>query len=169
MRKERLWRRVLVAVAAVALLLAFPQGVRAGEAVELDVYYYRFDREGGAFLDAETFWVYGGLDEQALLWIRFVNLLENEDSALVPCVSPEARLLGVWLRDGELFVDMSGGILDYGGGTAQERLLIGQLARNAAAVSGADFITLLVDGTAVVWPEGSRTVRLPLAEIADAL
>jgi|GEM_PF-1480744 len=150
-----------VALATAMLLMAFPQPVRA-EVRVVDVYYYALDCEGDAYFETETFEVYGGLGEAALLWIRFANLLENAELDKVPSVATGTRLLGVWLVEEVLYVDMSAEVLSYGGGVWNERMLFAQLMRNAGEVNGARWLTLLVEGTEVVWPEGSRAVCLAI-------
>ena len=162
--KPGFWRRIVVAAAVAAALMAFPQSVRAAESRFVDVFYVEFDREGEAFFASEQFEVCGGLDGDILLWVRFANLLENANKGKVPCVTAGTRLLDVRLEDGTLYVNASRELLGYGGGAGNERLLLGQLVRNAQAVAGAFRLTLLVEGAAPVMPEGSLAANITLAE-----
>jgi len=159
-------RRLAVAVVTAGVLMAFPQPVRAVEEHVVSVFFYEFDREGEAFFTTEQFYVCGGLDGDILLWVRFANLLENHDVGKVPCVMPGTRLLGIW-RDAEmLYLNLSREVLGYGGGAGNERLLLEQLFRNAQDVEGVVWLTVLVEGETVVWPEGSHTRKIPILQMS---
>jgi len=157
-------RRFVVALVVTVVLMAFPQNVRAADSQWVDVFYYEFDQEGAAEWAVERFEVCGGLDGDVLLWVRFANLFENIELGKVPCVTAGTRLLAVWVADGTLFVNVSREALSYGGGAGHERIFLGQIVRNAMAIECAGRLTILVEGAAVVWPEGSRTAGITLAD-----
>jgi len=163
-------RRLCVALVTIAVLFAFPQTAKADTLastnapafVTLYVYRYAFDNAGNAYFETERFEAHGRLasDTQALLRIRFANLLESP--AKTPCVAQGTRLLGIWQDHDTLFINVSREILSFGGGVANERLLLNQILRNAAEVPGAACLVLLVEGAEVTWPEGSRTAWIPI-------
>ena len=157
-------RRICVALLAATALLVFPPIAQANTPTSVDVYYYEFDSSNRAYFVTERFEVHGRLagDEQALLYVRFANLLENAAPNKIPAVAKGTRLLGVWLNHDTLFINLSREALSYGGGAAGEHLLIDQLLRNAAAVPNVACLTLLVEGQDIIWPEGSLTSWIPI-------
>ena len=162
------WRNLCVIFVVLLALFAFPQTVQAAPFVAIDVYYYALDGVGEPCFVTERFEVHGRLadDEQAMMRVRFANLLENLAPSQTVGIPQGTRLLGVWRDHDTLFLNVSREILDYGG-AANGRLLRGQLLRNAAEVYGAACLVVLVEGAEVVWPEGLRMSWIPIRADAE--
>jgi len=148
-------RRKLTLLAFIILLLfAFPQRARADCGRE---YIVRFEtRNGISRLIHEELYFMGDFSDRERAWIIFYNLLCMERSEFVP---PGVRLLGVWIEHGELIVNVSDEIKNYGG-TYNEMRLRTQIVLTGLEMRGVNAVTLLIEGEPGILPEGSTIYRV---------
>lgn len=90
-------------------------------------------------------------------------VLEQPQSPHLRTAVPRGvRLYGVWLQQGILFVNYTRELFAYGGGTYREQRLLAQIVYTLTQTPEVQQVQLLIEGQAVLAPEGSPT-DTPLA------
>ena len=134
---------------AIVLLLIFIFPIRARACGQESI--ARFETQGNiSRLTYEDLFFTGEFTTRERAWVIFYNLLCMGRSEFVP---QGVELLGVTLVQGELVVNVSSHIKNYGG-TYNEEHLHAQLVLSGLGICGVDAVTLLIDGEPGVLPEG---------------
>lgn len=135
------------------LIFIFPQKARAGE--REFIARFRTD-DGMSMLTYEELDFIGVFSEKERAWVVFHNLLCSGKSEFVP---QGVRLLSVNIVGGELIVNVSDQIRNYGG-IYNEKHLRAQIVLTGLELRSADTVTLLINGEPAVLPEGSTINRV---------
>lgn len=113
-------------------------------------------------LQAEYMPLATGAPEEVLRAVMVRLLAPPASPGLTTQLPAGTKLRRAWIKDGTAYLDFSGHIINYHGGAARELGLLGQIVFTATAVPGVDRAQVLVEGRALIFPEGSPADR-PLA------
>jgi len=153
--------KLLIVLLTVLAIYAFPQEVHAEH--ELFFYYVQYDNNGEAVWKktAVTVGPEPSLDRRA--FALFKAFFTSELPSSVP---GGTRLLQAYVIEGELFLNVSEEILQYGG-TYNETIIKEQIFRTARELDGADTITLLIEGWETPLTEGTLISHVSLPTFTD--
>ncbi|MDR1532448.1 MAG: GerMN domain-containing protein [Clostridiales bacterium] len=131
------------------LIFTFPQKAGA-ESVYL-INYLAFDENG------REYWTTGevyteAIDSGQIAYSVFSAMFGGENTY---CIPAGVTVLGTEIREGNLFLDLSAEILDYGGSFYEERLKA-QLISTALGLPGVASLSLLVNGRRAGLSEGGE-------------
>ena len=137
----------------ILLLFVFPQQARAGEREFIACFQ---TQDGLNLLTYQDLYFEGEFSIRERAWVLFYNLLCMGRSEFVPS---GVELLGVTLVKGELVINVSSHIKNYGG-VYNEKHLLAQLVLTGLELRGVDAVTLLIEGEPGILPEGSVINRM---------
>jgi len=134
-------------------LFAFPQSVKASDREIIALFE---THDGINLLVYEDLYFVGEFSQRERAWVVFYNLLCMDKSAFVPS---GVQLLGVFLVQQELVINVSSHIKNYGG-IYNEKHLRAQIVLTGLELSGIEAVTLLIDGEPAMLPEGLEINRV---------
>jgi spore germination protein GerM len=140
--------KIKLVLIILGLIFLFPQTIRADKA---DIYYYTIHDDGSLTWQTKHIDIAHTKDLNYKSFQIFKEFFNSSN----PFIISDAKLLSSIIdrNTGELVLDISSGINDYGG-NYYEAILINQILKTAFAIDEVKSVTLLIEGKQSELSEG---------------